>query len=123
MFPLEIVPDSAVMERDALRTDLRNSLGVITGRAQRLQRQILRSNGLTRRDREEILHGLVAVLAEVERMGPQVEELVARQTPFMDRRSASWPVATETPTPGCQDGGFFPRRPQGEEPLADDASR
>jgi hypothetical protein len=123
MFPLDIVPDSAVLERDALRTDLRISLGVITGRAQRLQRQILRSNGLTRRDREEILHGLVAVLAEVERMGPQVEELVARQTPFMDRRSASLPVATEPPTPVFQDGCLVPRRPQGLEPPADDASR
>ena len=123
MFPLDIVPDPAVMERDALRTDLRNSLGVITGRAQWLQRQVLRSNGLASGDRKELLHGLIAVLAEAERMGPQVEDLVAHQTPLMDRRSASFPFATELPTPASQDGCLVPRQPQGLGPPADDASR
>ena len=65
------------MERDRVRKDLRDSLGVITGRTQLLQRQVLRANGLLALERDQLLGGLAGVLEEVRRVGDRVEDLIA----------------------------------------------
>jgi hypothetical protein len=80
MFPLDTAPDPNTWERNVVRTELRNSLGVMTGRAQLMQRQILRSNGLGRPDRDLLLHELTAVLAEVTRMGDRLESMITDTT-------------------------------------------
>ena len=119
MFPLDIVPDPAKIERDALRTNLRNSLGIITGRAQLLQRQVLRSTGLISADRDDLLEGLTAVLAEVERVGAQVEDLVTSDTPYLNRRSAPFPVLPVPAAVARQTQPLIPLHQRAFEPAAD----
>ena len=68
-------------ERDAIRTDLRNALNVITGRAQLLQRQLLRADGLLNLERDQMLDGLAATLADVRRMSLRLEDLLVERPP------------------------------------------
>ena len=54
--------------------DLRNPLMVIRGRAQLVERAILRSTGLPEAERVGILHSLAAIEAAVLRMVEMVED-------------------------------------------------
>ena len=100
MFPLDTAPDPNAWERDVVRTELRNSLGVMTGRAQLMQRQILRSNGLGRPDRDLLLHELTAVLAEVTCMGDRLESMITGTTSQPD---GAFEVRSARPGAGPRD--------------------
>ena len=63
----------SAVERDAIRTNLVNALGLITGQTHMLRQQVLRANGLINLERDQILGGLVFLLAETKRMGDRVE--------------------------------------------------
>lgn len=75
------MPDSSPSSRicreagyDQLCHDLRNPLMVIRGRAQLVERAILRSTGLPEAERVGILHSLAAIEAAVLRMVEMVED-------------------------------------------------
>jgi hypothetical protein len=51
-------PDFGAVERDAIRTDLVNALGLITGQTEVLRQQVMRANGLINLERDQILGGL-----------------------------------------------------------------
>ncbi len=68
-------PDFGAVERDAIRTDLVNALGLITGQTEVLRQQVLRANGLIDLERDQILGGLAFLRAETKRMGDRVDPL------------------------------------------------
>ena len=80
MEPTNAARDPDAEERDAIRTDLRNALNVITGRTQLLQRQVLRADGLLNLERDQMLDGLTATLADVRRMTLRLEDLLVEKT-------------------------------------------
>ncbi|MFN8662909.1 MAG: hypothetical protein U0075_13525 [Thermomicrobiales bacterium] len=99
MIPLDPAPDPVSAERDAIRSDLRNSLSVITGRTQLLQRQVLRSNGLLNLERDQLLYGLAVTLAEVQRVGDQLEGLISGAPLAAQARAEPHPAPHHPPVP------------------------
>lgn len=122
MSPKDSAPDPMTAERDSVRTDLRNALGVMTGRAQLMQRQIHRSGGMSQADRAQLLHELTTVLAELDRMGALVEDVVTGRAslhrgpvdPFaIPLNAAASAIPGETlPAPATRDQPKGGRRPR-----------
>ncbi len=61
--------------------DLMSPLTVITGHTQLLQRQILRADGLTTRERDQLLDSVVSVLGAVQTLEGRIGALDPRSIP------------------------------------------
>jgi len=96
MVPQDPVPDPGATERDALRAELRDSLGVIDGRAHEIRQQVLQADGLLDLERDQLLDGVLALLTEAKRMGDRLEDLIASDEPQVGTR-AQPPTTTADP--------------------------
>jgi signal transduction histidine kinase len=76
--------------------DLLSPLTVISGSTQLLQRQILRADGLSDLDRDQLLGNVIAVLGAAETLEARIGALV--------RTSAAPPGAANAPEPGAAAG-------------------
>ena len=72
-------------------------LTAISERTQLLQRQILRANGLTHLERDQLLGNVVAVLAAVQLLGGRIETLIppGEQLPGEDPAGPGAPPPAE----------------------------
>jgi hypothetical protein len=118
MFSIDSAPDPATSERDALRSDLSNSIGVMIGRAQLLERQVLRSSALMSPHRDQLLHSLGDVLAEVRRIAAQIEDVVATHTSHLSMADALNPTMPDGMRLAFGDGIIMSIRPADIEPSA-----
>ncbi len=76
MSPDDPQPDAAAAERDRMRHELATPLTTILSRAQLLQRQVLRADGLSTLDRTLLLGNVAAVLAAARLLESQLQALV-----------------------------------------------
>ncbi len=76
MSPEDPRRDPSAADRDRLRYELSTPLTVITARAQLLQRQLLRANGLGHLERDQMLGNLTALLKEIHVLGTRAEALI-----------------------------------------------
>jgi hypothetical protein len=76
MSPEDPSSDPSAADRDRLRYELSTPLTVITGRAQLLQRQLLRANGLVNLERDQMLGNLAALLTEVHLLSTRIESVI-----------------------------------------------
>ena len=82
--------------RDRLRHDLLTSLTVIATRTELLRRQVLRAEGLTTPERDQLLAGLAAAKVATERLHEQLEALL-RVVPLAGMPPEVVPPAQEPP--------------------------
>lgn len=97
MVPQDVSPDPDADARDVFRTDLRNSLCVIRVRAQIIQKQILRADGLLNLERDQLLSGLVALRTEALRLEERLEQLIAFEEQNATTQATSVIAQTEPP--------------------------
>jgi hypothetical protein len=76
VFPDDLHGDPTAANCDRQYLALLNSLTVITARAQLLQRQLLRANGLTNLERDTMSGNLAALLTEVRVLGTRFEAVL-----------------------------------------------
>lgn len=76
MSPEDPRPDPSAVDRDRLRYEFSTPLTVITARAQLLQRQLLRANGLVNLERDQMLGNLTALLTEVHLLSTRIEAVI-----------------------------------------------
>lgn len=77
MLPDDPLLHPALRARDVQRHQATTSLTVAMGRAQLLQRRIQRAEGLSVRERADLLRDVAVILAEVRRLIDHVQTLVA----------------------------------------------
>ena len=94
MVPQDFRPDPTVAERDRLRYEIGTPLTVITARAQLLQRQLLRADGLAPLQRDQMLGNLAALLTEVRQLSTRIEVLIVPDTARLEG-----PVSLDPATP------------------------